>query len=161
MGFRMIFAGLLFFFNPCINLFDIFPDFIGCILISSGLYKLSDVEGRFFAARQISNRLIAIYLSKLFFWVYAAGSWKDGFLPLTFIYAVIEIIMMIGLCTSLYGGIEYVCNLHGGDKHLSQINTVSKYTVLGVSRSSFHNVALRLFHTKSKSREAVCYKVYP
>ena len=130
MGFRMIFAGLLFFFNPCINLFDIFPDFIGCILISSGLYKLSDVEGRFFAARQISNRLIAIYLSKLFFWVYAAGSWKDGFLPLTFIYAVIEIIMMIGLCTSLYSGIEYVCNLHGGDKHLSQINTVSKYTVI-------------------------------
>ena len=130
MGFRLIFAGLVFFFNPCINLFDIFPDFIGCILISAGLYKLSDVEGRFFAARQISNRLIAIYLSKLFFWVYAFGSWKDGFLPLTFIYAVIEIIMMIGLCASLYGGIEYTANLHGGDKHLSKINSVSKYAVI-------------------------------
>lgn len=130
MGFRLIFAGLVFFFNPCINLFDILPDFIGCIFISAGLYKLSDVEGRFFAARQISNRLIAIYLSKLFFWAYAFSSWKDGFLPLTFIYAVIEIIMMIGLCSSLYGGIEYTANLHGGDKHLSKINTVSKYTVI-------------------------------
>ncbi len=130
MGFRLIFAGLVFFFNPCINLFDIFPDFIGCILISAGLHKLADVEGRFFSARQISNRLIAIYLSKMFFWVYAFGSWKDGFLPLTFIYAVIEIIMMIGLCSSLYSGIEYTANLHGGDRHLSGISTVSKYTVI-------------------------------
>ncbi len=130
MGFRLIFAGLVFFFNPCINLFDIFPDFIGCILISAGLHKLSDVEGRFFSARQISNRLIAIYLSKMFFWVYAFGSWKDGFLPLTFIYAVIEIIMMIGLCSSLYGGIEYTANLHGGDRHLPAISTVSKYTII-------------------------------
>lgn len=130
MGFRLVLAGLIFFFNPCVNLFDIFPDFIGCILISAGLYKLSDVEGRFFAARQISNRLIAIYLSKIFFWIYAFGSWKDGFLPLTFAYSVIEILMMIGLCSTLYGGIEYTANLHGGDKHLAKINTVSKYTVI-------------------------------
>ena len=47
MGFKLILAGLVFFFNPCINLVDIFPDFIGCILISAGLYKLADMEKSF------------------------------------------------------------------------------------------------------------------
>lgn len=161
MGFRLIFAGLLFFFNPCINLFDIFPDFIGCILISAGLHRLSDVEGRFFAARQISNRLIAIYISKMFFWIYAFGSWKDGFLPLTFIYGVIEIIMMIGLFSSLYGGIEYAANLHGGDRHLPRINTVSKYTVIFMAIKNLLAFLPEAFELARPSESDLSYHIDP
>lgn len=161
MGFRLIFAGLVFFFNPCINLFDILPDFIGCILISAGLYKLSDVEGRFFAARQISNRLIAIYISKIFFWFYAFGSWKDGFLPLTFIYAVIEIIMMIGLLTALYGGIEYSANLHGGDKHLARMNSVSKYAIIFMILKNLLAFLPEAFELARPSQNDLSYHIDP
>ncbi len=130
MGFGLIFAGLVFFSNPCVNLFDILPDFIGCILISAGLYKLADVEERFFSARQVANRMIVIYIVKTILWVVVAGSWKSGALPFTFIFSVIEIIMMLGLCATLYGAIEYTANLHGGDKHLANVGTVTKYTLI-------------------------------
>ena len=36
----LIFAGLLFFFNPCVNMLDLLPDFIGAILIITGLSKM-------------------------------------------------------------------------------------------------------------------------
>ena len=111
-------------------MFDLFPDFIGCILISFGLRKLADVEGRFDSARQISNRLIVINIAKSVLWMILFASWKDGLLPFTFIFSVIEIIMYLGLCSTLYGAIEYTANLHGGDKHLSSVGTVTKYSFI-------------------------------
>ena len=111
MGFRLIFAGLIFFFNPCINIFDILPDFIGCILISAGLLRLADVEDRFYSARRIVNRMIPIYILKLFLSVCLTVSWKSGLLPFTFIYSVGEIILNVLLFANLYGGIEYMANL--------------------------------------------------
>ncbi len=130
MGFKLIFAGLVFFFNPCINIFDVLPDFIGCILISAGLYKLADVEDRFFAARQFSNRLIAIYVLKLLLSFYLPARWKSGLLPITFVYAVGEIILVTLLFVNLYGAIEYMANLHDGTKHLKTVGNVSKVAVI-------------------------------
>lgn len=130
MGFGLIFAGMVFFFNPCINIIDILPDFIGCILISAGLYRLADVEDRFFAARQTVNRLIPIYILKFFLSLFIPVAWKSGLLPVTFIYSVGEIILMLMLCTTLYGGIEYVSNLHNGDIHLKSVGNVSKLTII-------------------------------
>ncbi|MBR5528786.1 MAG: hypothetical protein IKV97_07245 [Clostridia bacterium] len=129
MGFRLIFAGLIFFFNPCINIFDILPDFIGCILISAGLLRLADVEDRFYSARRIVNRMIPIYILKLFLSVCLTVSWKSGLLPFTFIYSVGEIILNVLLFANLYGGIEYMANLHDGEKHLSAASSVCKMTV--------------------------------
>lgn len=129
MGFRLIFAGLVFFFNPCINIVDILPDFIGCILISAGLFRLVDVEDRFSYARRVINRLIPIYILKALLSVYLPVRWKSGLLPFTFVFAVGEIILMLAFCSALYGGIEYMANLHGGEKHLSGVSAVSKLTV--------------------------------
>jgi len=41
MGFGCIAAGMLFLFNPNINVIDILPDFIGYILIYHGLFRMS------------------------------------------------------------------------------------------------------------------------
>ena len=129
MGFMLILAGLVFMFNPCINIVDILPDFIGCILVSAGLYKLSDTEDRFYSARLIAMRMIPIYVLKLVLSVYLPVRWKSGLLPVTFAYAVGEIIVMILLLSSLYGGIEYMANLHDGAKHLERCASVSKMTI--------------------------------
>lgn len=130
MGFRLILAGLVFFFNPCINLVDILPDFIGCILLSAGLYKLADIEDRFATARKTVNYLIPIYIAKFLLSFMLSARWKDGLLPFTFVYAVGEIILMIILCTSLYGAIEYMANLHDGEKHLSASGNLCKISVI-------------------------------
>lgn len=129
MGFKLIFAGLIFFMNPCINIVDILPDFIGCILISAGLYRLADTEDRFLLARKIADRIIPIYILKLVLSLYIPVAWKSGLLPITFVFAVGEIILMIMLCTALYGGIEYMANLHNGEKVLPSVGTVQKITI--------------------------------
>lgn len=130
MGFMMIFAGLVFMFNPCINIVDILPDFIGCILIAAGLYRLSDIEDRFLSARVIVMRMIPIYVLKLVLSVYLPVRWKSGLLPVTFAYAVGEIITSILFFSALYGGIEYMANLHDGSRHLRDCASVSKTTIL-------------------------------
>ena len=44
MEFALITAGLLFLMNPLIAIVDIFPDFIGCILILLGINRLRAVS---------------------------------------------------------------------------------------------------------------------
>ena len=43
MGLTLIMIGFAFFFLPNLSIIDIFPDFIGCIFIMRGLYKLADL----------------------------------------------------------------------------------------------------------------------
>ena len=43
MSFALIFAGLLFFCNPTFSAIDVLPDFIGCVLLFLGLFRLSRV----------------------------------------------------------------------------------------------------------------------
>ena len=40
----LIFTGLMFFFNPCFNLFDFLPDFIGYMILCSLLVPLGDIS---------------------------------------------------------------------------------------------------------------------
>ena len=130
MGFGLILAGLVFMFNPCINIVDVLPDFIGCILIAAGLYKLSDIEDRFLSARLIAMRLIPVYILKFVLSFYLPVRWKSGLLPVTFAYAVGEIILMLLLLSAIYGGIESMANLHDGARHLELCSSVSKTTIL-------------------------------
>ena len=44
MEFTLITVGLLFFMNPLVAIVDIFPDFIGCILILLGINRLRAVS---------------------------------------------------------------------------------------------------------------------
>lgn len=130
MGFRLIFAGLVFFCNPCINIVDLLPDFIGCILISAGLNKLADVEDRFYNARKYARIMIAVYVLKFLLALYVPVRWKDGLLPITFCFAVGEILLAVLFFTSLYGGIEYMANLHDGEKHLASVSRLTQFTVI-------------------------------
>ena len=130
MGFRLILAGLIFFFNPCINIVDFLPDVIGAVLIAVGLNKLSDVEDRFYDARKYARVMIAVYALKAVLSLYIPARWQDGLLPVTFLFSVGEILLFLLFFTSLFGGIEYAANLHGGDVHLKKVGDVSRFCVL-------------------------------
>ncbi|MDD6799188.1 MAG: hypothetical protein PUE85_02010 [Firmicutes bacterium] len=56
----LIIAGLLFFVNPNINIIDVFPDFIGCLLIYAGIYRLEPVSPSFGAALEPLRRLALV-----------------------------------------------------------------------------------------------------
>ena len=53
-SFGLVLTGLIFFFNPCVQLFDVYPDLIGALFIYVGLKKASETDGYFDDARKIS-----------------------------------------------------------------------------------------------------------
>lgn len=129
MGFGLIFAGLVFFFNPCIHIIDIIPDFLGAILISVGLRKLADIEDRFYDARKYARIMIGVYALKAVLSLYVTARWKDGLLPVTFAFSVGEILLSIAFFTALYGGIEYMANRHNGEKHLANVGGMLQFSI--------------------------------
>lgn len=105
-SFGLVLAGLVFFFNPCVELFDVLPDVIGALLIYLGLKKASFTDGYFEDARKISLWLIGIYAVKTAFSFTLVG-YSQNSLPFTFISGVLEIIFVCAFFHKLYAGFEY------------------------------------------------------
>ena len=132
MGFGYLFVGLIFFFNPNINLVDILPDAIGCLFLLKGLSKLADVDGRFYHARTCVIYLLVIELIKLPLSVIVPVKYPDALLWLTFVYSVAELILFFLFFTNLYNAIEYTAERHGGEGNLAYLNTASMMSILFV-----------------------------
>ncbi len=105
-GFGLVVAGLMFFVNPNVQLFDVFPDAIGALLIYCGLKKAACVDGYFEDARKISFALIWIYVLKFVFSI-SLVSHPANSLPFTFISGVLELIFLGSFIHKLYAGFEY------------------------------------------------------
>lgn len=106
MGFGLIFFGLIFFFNPNVTLFDIFPDVIGAFLIYLGLKKCAVVDGYFEDARKISVFISGVFALK-FVLSFTLVGYSSNSLPYTFISGVLELIFVIPFFHKLYKGFEY------------------------------------------------------
>lgn len=125
MGYGYIFVGLLFFVNPSINIVDILPDAVGCIFLIIGLNKLADTDGRFYNARTISYYMLVIQTVKLSLSFFLPRISSTGALPATFIFAVLDTMLLLAFFTNLYGGVEYTVERHGGPGELRNANTAS------------------------------------
>lgn len=130
MNFGLILAGLLFFANPCVNIIDVLPDFFGCILIYYGLGKLRDLDDRFYTARIFCARYLPIFAIKAILSVTLTTGNSDMRMPAAFIFGVLEIIFFITLFTNLFGGIEAVATLYGGDRHILGLSELSQYVII-------------------------------
>ena len=103
----LIFAGICFFFNPCFNLFDILPDFIGAMLIMTGLSKMYMYNINFEDAQKSAKFLLWLSVLKFALCVFTNSGNRDFAMPFTFIMCVLEVIFMISMFKGLYLGIEY------------------------------------------------------
>lgn len=108
MGLICIFTGILFFMNPNIRMLDFFPDVIGCILILFGTSKLAHTDARITDAGKYIKYLTFISAVKIPLSLYIAFYEDNYLLPATFLYSVIEAILMICFFTSLFGGLDYL-----------------------------------------------------
>lgn len=123
-GFASVFAGLIFIFNPCINILDILPDVFGFLLIYAGLRKQAVADGYFEDARKISLYLVFLYAAKL---VLSFDVLKDpnNSLSYTFIFSVLEIIFLLTFFHKLFYGFEYT--LMRSSENLSGVRTNEAY----------------------------------
>jgi len=103
----LIYAGLVFFFNPSFNLFDFLPDFIGALLIMCSLAGFAYFDGNFEGAYKSAKFLLWISVLKLALCMWSIMGHRDYIMPFTFITAVLETIFMISMFRFLYLGAEY------------------------------------------------------
>ncbi len=143
-SFGMVFAGLLFFVNPCVNLVDILPDMFGCLLIYMGLQKQAVVDGYFEDTRKMSFYLVFIYLLKFAFSFSVLSNPKNS-LPYTFISSVIELIFLFVFFHKLFAGFEYTFMRISGDRKEVGINESYFISMVFVSVKCIVTCAVELF----------------
>ncbi len=119
MGLASVFVGTLFFMNPCFRMLDILPDFIGCIFIIAGLSKLSVIDYRTDNAKRYATYYAFVSFLKLPLSFYIFTREQGYLLPATFIFSVLEGMLMVGFFISLIGGLQYLLSRENcEDRHL-------------------------------------------
>ena len=111
MGFGLLILGSIFFANPCLNVLDILPDWIGCLLIFLGLRKLSDLSPRLAGARAGFGKMSVVFLLKFasFFLLLSVPESESVWrLIASFVFAIFEIVFLLPAFSSLFEGISYL-----------------------------------------------------
>ena len=113
----LLIPAFCFLFNPNIAVIDLLPDFIGYILLSLALVGLADLNENIGTARTAFSRMIFIDAGKLLaiLWIFgmeAAGERSSSFLLWAFIFAVLELIVLIPAYQKLFDGLLHLGNLY-------------------------------------------------
>lgn len=113
--------GILFLLDPNIAVLDVLPDFVGCMLIISGLSSLRDLSDSMEEARVNFLRLLWVSLSHIpafMLMIYISASFvneKTSILVFSFVYGVVELILINNAVTSLIDGFVYIGERYNGD----------------------------------------------
>lgn len=135
--FGMVFAGLVFFFNPNVALFDLLPDVVGALLLYWGLKNASEAGAYFDDARSISFVMIWLYAVKSVFAV-SLLRYPANALPYTFLSGVLETIILLRFFARLYDGFEYSAMRSGNGETAAYVKNVRALSyIFAVCRSVF------------------------
>lgn len=104
MGLTYILAGLLFLFNPNINVIDVFPDFIGYLLIFHGLFHTSFLSDQLRQARDLIWKLALITAVRAVSVVFLPYTSDTFTLLLVFIFAVLETMYALPAIAAIFEG---------------------------------------------------------
>ncbi len=111
-----IFIGFLFLINPDLITLDIFPDFIGYLLIGHGLYRLSFLEERIATARRWCHILAGVEAGKLFANLAVFSTRVESTrMTISFFFFIAEVWMGILLVDSAMKGLQYLAIRRNGD----------------------------------------------
>ena len=116
-SFLQIGLSLIFLFNPNIAVIDLFPDFIGYILLSLALLKLGDINETVAEAASIFNKMILIDAAKIFaivwiFWISPPSEENSAILLWSFVFGVLEMVFLIPAFVKLFKGLVELGYFH-------------------------------------------------
>ena len=92
MGFGYIILSFFFLFNPLWNIFDVLPDFIGCMFLLKGLSKLADINSTLSVSKEKFSKLLWVYIAKFVIMLMFVLFDQTWILVWTFSFAVLELI---------------------------------------------------------------------
>ena len=107
----------IFLFNPNMAIVDPLPDFIGYILLSFALSKISMISDSLYDAKSAFERMAIIDAGKLVsvIWVFgmcAADERSISLLLFSFVFGVLEIVFAIPAFVKLFAGFSYLGNFY-------------------------------------------------
>lgn len=103
-----ILAGMIFLFNPHINIIDVLPDVIGYLLILHGLSKISDLERNLLSAREKFLKLAWLSAAKLSCLLILPIFDETLYLVFTLCFGLLELIWMIPAFVDMFHGISFL-----------------------------------------------------
>lgn len=108
MGFSLILSGLFFLIVPTVNVVDLFPDFIGYLLIFAGLAKLKRIDAYMEKSAHYALVMALINLAKPVALLFCLTDYSDAqssnITTATLIFLVIELIFGLLLFKNLFSG---------------------------------------------------------
>ena len=109
MGIGFIISGMVFLFNPFINVIDVLPDFIGYLLILHGMSKMADIEAKMAEAKRRMTHALALSLCRFAVMMLSFFAKFDSTLTLVFVFsfAVLEVFFVLPAFRSFFDGLEY------------------------------------------------------
>ena len=113
MGYKRLLAGFLFLLSPDFVIIDILPDFIGYLLIISGLSRLADIDERAEDARILSKRLLLLSIAKIILSLFMGQLQKTNLLLVTFSLALIDVILILPFVKQLFHSLDYTATRQG------------------------------------------------
>ena len=152
LGLSWIVAALIFLFNPNLHLIDPLPDFIGYIFLCLAFSKLAELSDEIESATSLFRKMIFIDASKwlaLFFTVSmsASGEKNSSLLLWTFVFAILELIVLIPAYIKLFDGITKLGYFHASTaifgkikKQKSVTDRAKKATLCFISCKAFFTV---------------------
>jgi hypothetical protein len=117
----------LFIFNPNISVIDIFPDFIGYIILSLCVARLADINEILDEARVAFTRMIWIDLAKIIaiFWIFGMSvtdEYTSSLLLWSFVFGVFEILFAAPAFSKLFAGLFQIGNYYPNEAILKRQN---------------------------------------
>ena len=122
--FGMLSVGLFFFCNPNLNIIDILPDCIGCLLFVIALTRLGDLCADLGEAKRAFLTLLWITVSKLpalvlLLWITGVNVGEQTMnLVFAFVYAVLETVFALRAFSLLFDGLAYLGTRQPGGEFL-------------------------------------------
>ena len=128
MGTKLIFFGFLFLLNPELITLDPIPDFIGYLLMASGLYRLSLLEERMALARKYAFLLAGTSFVKLLSCTITFSTRIESTrLTVCFFFLVGELAFSYLFCDNALKGVQYLAIRRDGDLALKSYDLVRTF----------------------------------
>ncbi len=126
-----IFFGFLFLINPDLMTLDPLPDFVGYLLISHGLFRLSFLEERVALARRWCQLLACVSVLKLFanLAVFSTNV-ESTRMTISFFFFVGEAAMLLLMVDNAFKGIQYLAVRRDGDLALKGYEVAKFFVTL-------------------------------
>ena len=108
--FALIIAGTALLANPCVNVLDVLPDFVGMLLILRGITKMGATDTHAGEARSLMKKAMWVSLGKLFVMILSITSKLfDSYMLLVFTLSggILDCVFFIPAMRALTNGAEY------------------------------------------------------